>query len=491
MNQFSILNEILHEILFIRHEQTRARASLNVDVDVVFMTQQQQRQHVTLQIGHSSNFIAQHMWNTHIANLSTTTTTGTSSTALDDQHRPLSVVVDVAHSFGRLSFDTGTVTNETHVHSTALAQQPSVPPVLEFTRRHGPVVHTNVDNRLDTLFWSDFALHRYRVGSLHALHQHQLATLSSSEFAAFATGERVWSRHAEADELDDRLRRLLELCDRVDAVTALVDVDDAFGGVAAHYLARLRDELPSSVPVFAVALLNRAPPLRRPPPAPCVVAGARLLSLNAIQQHVSLFTVVSPLTVQCAFAPSATNVYRTAALLALPIEAFLSGTRRNAAHSYDASSIAGLLARGRSRHCVALRSHAPLVPFGAAEQPQQLLQSLTPSYGQSWTYAPQSPVYSVTFAGAAAVESTTVLERFATPLALPRSFPAHASARVASTCVHVEAGAPTLLDTTLGVVLDDAGRAERVRLRDVASDSGVETDEVVAAIADIENTFDL
>jgi hypothetical protein len=463
---------------------------------------QQQQQHVTLQIGHSSNFIAQHMWNTHIANLSTTTTS-TSSAALDDHQRPLSVVVDVSHSFGRLSFDTGIVTNETQLHSKSSLvqqqqqqqQQQSDPPVLEFTRRRGPIVHTNVDNRLDTLFWSDFALHHYRVGSLHALHQHQLANLSS-DFAAFGTGERVWSRHAEADELDDRLRRLLELCDRVDAVTALVDVDDAFGGVAAHYLARLRDELPSSVPVFAFALLNSAPPLS-PPETPSVVAGARLLSLNAIQQHVSLFTVVSPLTVQCAFAPQRRQRLPHRRVARAADRGVSQRHERNAAHSYDASSVANLLAHGRSRHCVALRSHAPLVPFGAADQPQQQQQqqqqqSLTPSYGQSWTYAPQSPVYSVTFGGAAAaVDSTTVLERFAAPLALPRSFPAHASARVASTCIRVEAGAPTLLDTTLGAVLDDAGRAERWRVRDVASASGVETDEVVAAIADIENTFDL
>lgn len=441
-----------------------------------------EHQHVTLQIGHSSNFIAQHIWNTHIANLSLTH--GAHAVSVDEHQRPLSVVVDASHSFGRLSFDTGIVTSaaqlqsQQHSQQQQQSQQQSDPPLLEFARRRGPVVHANVDDRLDTLFWSDYALHRFRVGSLHALHQHQLASLSS-DFAAFAAGERVWSRHAEADELDDRLRRLLELCDRVDAVTALVDVDDAFGGLAAHYLARLRDELPSSVTVFAFALLNTAASSAQTPATPCVVAGARLLSLNAIQQHVSLFTVVSPLAVQCAFAPTAANVYRTAALLALPIEAFLSGTRR-----YDAVSVASLLARGRSRHCVALRWRAPRLALDA-DRP------LLPSYGQSWAYAPQSPVYSVSFGDNADV-AATAHERFDAPLTLPRSFPAHVNARIASTCVHVEAGAPTLLDTMLGGVLDDAGRAaEQWRVRDVASASGVETDDVVGAIADIENTFDV
>jgi hypothetical protein len=439
-----------------------------------------EEQRVTLQIGHASNFIAQHMWNTRAA-----------------ASAPRTVVVDLAHSFGRLSLDSGTVSTAAHLQQGAAKRVPDSavgtawagatqlidrvasdvfsesddPPVLEFARRRAPVVHA-ADERLDTPFWSDFALTPYRVGSLHALHEHQMANLH--EFGGFATGERVWARHAEADELDDRLRVLLESCDRVDAATTLIDVDDSFGGVAAIYLARLRDELPK-VTLTAVALQNRDSDRASLSP---VIAGVRLLSLNAVQQHASLFTLVSPLAVQCAFAPTSTNNFRTASLLALPIEAFLRG---------DITSVASVLTRGSARNLFALRSFAPLA---GAEQ------TLTPAYGRAWTYGSHSPVYSVSFAKAAlpadiVARPATLQTRVDAPLALPRSFPAHGGARIASTCLNVEAGAPQFLDDTLGALLGAAGRSDRTRRRHCALANGVEEDDIASSIADIENWFDL
>jgi hypothetical protein len=445
-------------------------------------------QHVTIQVGHSSNFIAQHLWNIRAAN--------SKSSSL-----PRTVVVDLAHSFGRLSLESGTVSTAAHLHNDASKRQSTKaeannndigwagatqlidrvandvfsdtddPPVLEFARRRGAAV-LPADETIDTPFWSDFALQPYRIGSLHALHEHQMANLH--EFGGFATGERVWARHAEADELDDRLRVLLESCDRVDAVTAFADVDDSFGGVAAIYLARLRDEVPK-VTLTAFALQNRASD--RAPVAP-VIAGVRLLSLNAVQQHASLFTLVSPLAAQCAFAPSSANNFRTAALLALPIEAFLSE---------DATKVASMLTRGSSRNLFAMRSYAPLA---GAEQ------TLTPLYGRAWTYGSYSPVYSVSFAEAAlpaeiVARAATLQTRFDKPLALPRSFPAHGGARIASTSIRVEAGAPQFLDGTLAALLADAGRADRTRRRLCAHANGVEEDDIASAIADIENWFDL
>lgn len=449
------------------------------------MTSSLAEKHVTLQIGHSSNFIAQHMWNTRAAANSSSTPAA-----------PRTVVVDLAHSFGRLSLESGTVSTAAHLQNAASKRQidktgssawagatqlidrvasdvfsdTDDPPVLEFVRRRSVV--RAADERIDTPFWSDFALRPYRIGSLHALHEHQMANLH--EFGGFATGERVWARQAEADELDDRLRVLLESCDRVDAATTLVDIDDSFGGVAAIYLARLRDELPK-VTLTAFALQNRDSV--RGPVSP-VIAGVRLLSLNAIQQHASLFTLVSPLAVQCAFAPTSSNNFRTAALLALPIEAFLRE---------DMTKVALMLPCGSARNMIALRCFAPLA---GAEQ------TLTPSHGRAWTYGSQSPVYCVSFAEAAlpaalAARPATLQARFDKPLALSRSFPAYCGARIASTCLRVEAGAPQFLDDTLSTLLVDAGRTTRTRQRRCALVNGVEDDDIASAIADVENCFDL
>jgi hypothetical protein len=344
--------------------------------------------------------------------------------------------------------------------------------VLEFARRRGAAV-LPADETIDTPFWSDFASARHiesaRCTRCTSIRWRICTSLAVSPPAS-ASGRDTPRRTSSTIGCAFSSSRAIVSTPQL----RFADVDDSFGGVAAIYLARLRDEVPK-VTLTAFALQNRASD--RAPVAP-VIAGVRLLSLNAVQQHASLFTLVSPLAAQCAFAPSSANNFRTAALLALPIEAFLSE---------DATKVASMLTRGSSRNLFAMRSYAPLA---GAEQ------TLTPLYGRAWTYGSYSPVYSVSFAEAAlpaeiVARAATLQTRFDKPLALPRSFPAHGGARIASTSIRVEAGAPQFLDGTLAALLADAGRADRTRRRLCAHANGVEEDDIASAIADIENWFDL
>jgi len=464
---------------------------------------------VTIQIGQLSNFVGQHMWNAHVANVRARHVDG--SEALDDAEKaiPRCLVVDFGHSLGQLSLDSGVVASATHNRKVfdegrraAQAAWPGAvhvfgdnnnnnnnndgdddvdvdPPVFEYTHRlTGATIAA--DEALDTPFWSDYSLVRYRRNSLHQLHEHQLANVN--EFGGFATGERVWARDAEADELDNRLRVLFESCDRVAAVTMLCDVDDSFGGVAAQMLFRLSDEVPKAWQT-AFAFLNKDSAAQAATPA---IAGVRALSINALQQHASLFSIVSPLAAQCRFAPQPrNNLYRAAAVLATPLQAFLDGPRR-LSRQHDAASVAKMLSH--TRNLFALRAS---IPFAETE-----LFLTPPPRASSWTYGAHASVYAVSFAGralAADVDArpATMHERFDASFSLPRSHPAHRGARIPSTSVRVEAGAPTYLGRTLAAMLDDAGRGNRSARRLCGHANGVEEDDVLAALADIENAFDV
>lgn len=457
---------------------------------------------VQIQIGQLSNFVGQHMWNAHAANVRLGHVQPT--VALDVDGTPRCVVVDLGHSLGQLSVDSGAVVSAGHNRKllqdtrkqAADAWSGAVqlvgdggddgddesdidPPVFEYAHRAANWA-TDADELLDTPFWSDFALVRYQSRSLHQLHEHQLANLH--EFGGFATGERVWSRDAEADELDNRLRVLFESCDRVDAITMLCDIDDSFGGVAAQMVARVRDEVPKSW-LIAFALLNKDGAHTTVTPT---VAGVRALSLNALQQHVSLFTLVSPLAAQSAFAPRRSNMYRTSAVLATPIQAFLDGPRRVGA-LHDLASVGKLLSH--SRNAFALRASLPFVE-------RELQLTPTRAADAVWSYAPNSPVYAASFASHAlpvdvAARPATLHERFEAAWVLPRSHPSHKCARIAATCARVEAGAPEYLGGTLAALLDDAGRRNRQQRRLASLVNGVDDDDLAGAIADIENAFDV
>ena len=62
-------------------------------------------------------------------------------------------------------------------------------------------------------------------------------------FERWETGEELFdSLDKEHDLLDRDLRRFLEECDQMQAIQMMTSTDDAWGGFAARYMDRLRDE---------------------------------------------------------------------------------------------------------------------------------------------------------------------------------------------------------------------------------------------------------
>lgn len=63
-------------------------------------------------------------------------------------------------------------------------------------------------------------------------------------FERWATGEELFGNlDREHDLLDRDLRPFLEECDQMQAIQIFTGTDDAWGGFAAKYLERIRDEL--------------------------------------------------------------------------------------------------------------------------------------------------------------------------------------------------------------------------------------------------------
>lgn len=63
-------------------------------------------------------------------------------------------------------------------------------------------------------------------------------------FERWTTGEELFSNlDKEHDLLDRDLRPFLEECDQLQGLQMLTSTDDAWGGFAARYLDRIRDEL--------------------------------------------------------------------------------------------------------------------------------------------------------------------------------------------------------------------------------------------------------
>ena len=166
----------------------------------------------------------------------------------------------------------------------------------------------------------------------------------------------MFAQPREADELDERVRRLLERCDALAGVLLFAELDSAFGGVAAELVARVRDDVPKA-PLLACAVqavgrdVDDAAAAGELGARKNVVHGSRALTLAALQQHASLLL---PLTIG-----TAGSRYRAAAPPALAVDTLLSATRltgRTGVRSLD--SLVATLNSGAHSTWFALQSTA-------------------------------------------------------------------------------------------------------------------------------------
>ena len=91
-------------------------------------------------------------------------------------------------------------------------------------------------------YWSDFNRVSYHPRSIVQLNDWEMGS-SLMPFERWESGEELFKGlDAEVDLLDRDVRTWAEECDCLQGVQIFTSVDDAWGGFAAGYLERLRDE---------------------------------------------------------------------------------------------------------------------------------------------------------------------------------------------------------------------------------------------------------
>ena len=102
-----------------------------------------------------------------------------------------------------------------------------------------PIPQLNSEN---VRYWSDFNRVYYHPRSIVQLNDYELNS-QIAPFESWAAGEELFrSIDNENDVLDRDLRPLAEECDSLSAFQIFTGADDAWGGFAARYLDRVRDE---------------------------------------------------------------------------------------------------------------------------------------------------------------------------------------------------------------------------------------------------------
>lgn len=91
-------------------------------------------------------------------------------------------------------------------------------------------------------YWSDFSRVFYHPKSIVQLNEYELNS-SLMPFEKWAMGEELFSSLDKDHDIVDRdLRPFIEEADQMQGIQIMTGIDDAWGGFAAKYLERLRDD---------------------------------------------------------------------------------------------------------------------------------------------------------------------------------------------------------------------------------------------------------
>ncbi|GAM90790.1 hypothetical protein ANO11243_088350 [Dothideomycetidae sp. 11243] len=216
---------------------------------------------VTLQFGQQANYVATHFWNAQESYF--TYGADEESPVNHDIHfragvgadgsdtfTPRTLIYDLKGAFGTLRRDNVLYQSEDERQNpqgqwagqTQVIQQPAIPPSayqshLDSGLEPPPLSTSNVR------YWSDYNRVFYHPRSIVQLHEYELSS-SIAPFERWTSGQDLFSSlDREHDLLDKDLRPLLEEADHLQAVQVFTNTDDAWGGFAAEYLERVRDEL--------------------------------------------------------------------------------------------------------------------------------------------------------------------------------------------------------------------------------------------------------
>ncbi|KAI6091953.1 tubulin nucleotide-binding domain-like protein [Hypoxylon rubiginosum] len=217
------------------------------------------REIVTLQLGQQSNYLANHFWNTQESYF----TYGAEEESPIDHNvhfrpgvgsdgsetfMPRTVIYDLKGGFGTLRKINALYEIDSDASSSSLWPGQAV------VHRQQPIGASGYQESLDTgqappelttstvRYWSDFNRVFFHPKSIIQLSEYELSS-TVMPFEKWHMGEELFaSLDKEHDLLDRDLRPFVEEADQMQGLQVMTGIDDAWGGFAAKYMERLRDE---------------------------------------------------------------------------------------------------------------------------------------------------------------------------------------------------------------------------------------------------------
>ncbi|PMD23979.1 tubulin nucleotide-binding domain-like protein [Hyaloscypha hepaticicola] len=214
---------------------------------------------ITLQLGQRSNYLATHFWNTQESYF--TYSADEESLVDHDIHfrpgigadgtetfTPRTLIYDLKGGFGSLrkinalyeieepAVQHGVWNGPAVIQRQAAIQQSAYQQSLE-EGLDAPQLTTQ-----SVRYWSDFNKVYFNPKSIVQLNEHELSS-ALMPFDSWGVGEDLFnSLDKEHDLLDRDLRVFAEEADHMQGIQIIAGVDDAWGGFAARYMDRIRDE---------------------------------------------------------------------------------------------------------------------------------------------------------------------------------------------------------------------------------------------------------
>ncbi|KAJ5450259.1 Protein dml1 [Penicillium daleae] len=215
---------------------------------------------VTLQLGQRANYLATHFWNLQESYF--TYNEGEESPVDHDVHfrpglgadgsetyTPRTVIYDLKGGFGTLRKHNALY----ELTEDSIAGQ-GLWDGLEIVQKQAPIVQSEYQKSLDlgttaprltsetVRYWSDYNRVFYHPRSIVQLNEYELNS-QVMPFEDWNVGEDLFNDlDKEHDLLDRDVRPFAEECDQMRAIQLFAGSDDAWGGFAARYIDRLRDE---------------------------------------------------------------------------------------------------------------------------------------------------------------------------------------------------------------------------------------------------------
>ncbi|KAK0711352.1 tubulin domain-containing protein [Lasiosphaeris hirsuta] len=306
---------------------------------------------ITLQLGQQSNYLATHFWNTQESYF--TYSENEESLVDHDVHwrpgvgadgaetfMPRTVIYDLKGGFGSLRKINALYADQDEgegIASQALWNGPTVlhkdPPIAPSAYQQSlgvddtPAPLTTSSVR----YWSDFSRVYYHPRSAVQLSEFELGS-QLMPFERHDSGEEFFAAlDREHDVVDRDLRLFIEEADQMQGIQVFAGMDDAWGGFAAKYLERLRDEYGKTA-IWVWGTQGGVGGLTR---VGWRVGDKRMLRLankaRAITDMYKQASVVIPLALPASLPKSIvldyTSHWHTSALLAAAIESITLPTR--------------------------------------------------------------------------------------------------------------------------------------------------------------------